>query len=237
MNLVGARARGRACGWPGSCTRTCGCSSDLARSRGDDEFAARVRRPGGGAAGQHRGARLGRRAGTAGPTSTTARRWVLHQRGMPDRLHQPELGGPLGGRGPRRAHAQAMAAVDKLLVDRDAGLVKLLDPPFDTSALEPGYIKGYVPGVRENGGQYTHAAIWAAMAFALLGDDGASLGALPHAQPHRPRRRGRGRRGLQGRAVRHVAPTSMARRRTPGAADGPGTRAPPAGCTGWPWRR
>jgi cellobiose phosphorylase len=63
-----------------------------------------------------------------------------------------------------------MAAVDKLLVDRDARIIKLLDPPFDTSKLEPGYIKGYVPGVRENGGQYTHAAIWAAMAFAMMGD-------------------------------------------------------------------
>jgi cyclic beta-1,2-glucan synthetase len=48
-------------------------------------------------------------------------------------------------------------------------LIQLLDPPFDTSPLEPGYIKGYVPGVRENGGQYTHAAIWATMAFARLG--------------------------------------------------------------------
>ena len=68
-------------------------------------------------------------------------------------------------------HARAaMASVDKLLVDRDAGLVELLDPPFDKSALEPGYIKGYLPGVRENGGQYTHAAVWAAMAFALAGD-------------------------------------------------------------------
>jgi len=46
----------------------------------------------------------------------------------------------------------------------------LLDPPFDKSDLNPGYIKGYVPGVRENGGQYTHAAIWAAMAFSKLGD-------------------------------------------------------------------
>jgi cellobiose phosphorylase len=55
-------------------------------------------------------------------------------------------------------------------VRRDAGLIQLLDPPFDQSALEPGYIKGYVPGVRENGGQYTHAAIWAAMAFARLRD-------------------------------------------------------------------
>ena len=64
----------------------------------------------------------------------------------------------------------AMDAVDKLLVRRESGLVQLLHPPFDKSAMNPGYIKGYVPGVRENGGQYTHAAVWAAMAFAELGD-------------------------------------------------------------------
>jgi cellobiose phosphorylase len=65
---------------------------------------------------------------------------------------------------------QAMAAVDARLVRRSTGLVQLLDPPFDKSSLNPGYIRGYVPGVRENGGQYTHGAIWAAMAFAELGD-------------------------------------------------------------------
>jgi cellobiose phosphorylase len=74
-----------------------------------------------------------------------------------------------GAADPTRARA-AMDAVDARLVRRDDRLVRLLDPPFDTSALDPGYIKGYVPGVRENGGQYTHAAIWAAMAFAKLGD-------------------------------------------------------------------
>ncbi|MFC5743287.1 glycoside hydrolase family 94 protein [Dyella tabacisoli] len=74
-----------------------------------------------------------------------------------------------GAAEPARQH-QAMAALDQHLVRRDAGLVQLLDPPFDRSALDPGYIKGYVPGVRENGGQYTHAAIWATMAFAELGD-------------------------------------------------------------------
>ena len=65
---------------------------------------------------------------------------------------------------------QAMDAVDERLVRREDRLIQLLAPPFDKSALNPGYIKGYVPGVRENGGQYTHAAIWAAMAFAALGD-------------------------------------------------------------------
>jgi cellobiose phosphorylase len=74
-----------------------------------------------------------------------------------------------GGGDPVRAR-QAMSAVNNRLVRRDAQFIQLLDPPFDKSALEPGYIKGYVPGVRENGGQYTHAAIWTTMAFALLGD-------------------------------------------------------------------
>ena len=64
----------------------------------------------------------------------------------------------------------AMDAVDQRLVCREHSLIQLLDPPFDKSNLDPGYIKGYVPGVRENGGQYTHAAVWAAMAFAALGD-------------------------------------------------------------------
>jgi cyclic beta-1,2-glucan synthetase len=65
---------------------------------------------------------------------------------------------------------RAMAAVEEYLVRRDAGLVLLLAPPFDRTLLEPGYIRGYLPGVRENGGQYTHAALWSVIAFAMLGD-------------------------------------------------------------------
>ena len=65
---------------------------------------------------------------------------------------------------------QALQAVDERLVRRDAGLIQLFDPPFDHSSLNPGYIKGYIPGVRENGGQYTHGAIWTTMGFALMGD-------------------------------------------------------------------
>jgi len=63
-----------------------------------------------------------------------------------------------------------MAAVDEHLVRRADGVILLLTPPFGDTSLEPGYIKGYVPGVRENGGQYTHAAIWSAIAFAALGN-------------------------------------------------------------------
>ena len=66
--------------------------------------------------------------------------------------------------------ARAMAAVDQYLIRRGDGLISLFTPPFDKSQLDPGYVKGYVPGVRENGGQYTHAALWTVIAFALLGD-------------------------------------------------------------------
>jgi cyclic beta-1,2-glucan glucanotransferase len=69
---------------------------------------------------------------------------------------------------PRRA-VQAMDAVRAHLVRRDAQIVLLLTPPFDRTAHDPGYIKGYLPGVRENGGQYTHAALWSVMALARLG--------------------------------------------------------------------
>jgi cellobiose phosphorylase len=76
----------------------------------------------------------------------------------------------LSGAGEPARSAAAMQAVSQRLVQREHRLIQLLDPPFDTSELNPGYIRGYVPGVRENGGQYTHAAIWTVMAFAKLGD-------------------------------------------------------------------
>jgi cyclic beta-1,2-glucan synthetase len=76
----------------------------------------------------------------------------------------------LSGAAPSDRAQRAMASLDERLVQRDTRLVQLLDPPFDTTRPSPGYIQGYVPGVRENGGQYTHAAVWAAMAFAALGD-------------------------------------------------------------------
>jgi cellobiose phosphorylase len=78
----------------------------------------------------------------------------------------------LSGAGDAKRARLAMNALDERLVLRDHALVRLLDPPFGASDLDPGYIRGYVPGVRENGGQYTHAAIWAAMAFAALGENG-----------------------------------------------------------------
>lgn len=63
----------------------------------------------------------------------------------------------------------SMESLENHLIDRENGIIKLLDPPFEKGKLEPGYIKAYLPGVRENGGQYTHAAIWVIIAEALLG--------------------------------------------------------------------
>jgi len=76
----------------------------------------------------------------------------------------------LSGAGNKARSVTAMAAVEKYLVRRDDGLLLLFSPPFERTQLDPGYIKGYPPGVRENGGQYTHGALWSVLAFAMLGD-------------------------------------------------------------------
>lgn len=79
-----------------------------------------------------------------------------------------------GAADPTRARA-AMASLEKYLVRREDGLALLFTPPFDKGALDPGYIKGYPPGLRENGGQYSHAAMWAVLAFARLGEAGKAV--------------------------------------------------------------
>jgi cellobiose phosphorylase len=83
----------------------------------------------------------------------------------------PQSWAVISGAGDPSRASQAMESVDRRLVRRKAGLVQLFDPPFDKSPLNPGYIKAYIPGVRENGGQYTHGAIWTAMAFAMMGEN------------------------------------------------------------------
>jgi cyclic beta-1,2-glucan synthetase len=75
----------------------------------------------------------------------------------------------LSGVAPPQRAAQAMDAVEQHLISVDDGLIRLLAPPFDKTPHDPGYIKGYVPGIRENGGQYTHAALWVVQAMAELG--------------------------------------------------------------------
>jgi cyclic beta-1,2-glucan synthetase len=80
-----------------------------------------------------------------------------------------------GAANPERAQ-QAMEAVERELIRTEDGLTLLFAPPFDKTPLDPGYIKGYPPGIRENGGQYTHAALWSVMAFAALGDGDKAAG-------------------------------------------------------------
>jgi cyclic beta-1,2-glucan synthetase len=82
----------------------------------------------------------------------------------------PQSWSVLSGAGDKERSRQALAALNQRLVRRDLGLIQLFDPPLDKSDLQPGYVRGYLPGVRENGGQYTHAAVWAVMAFAAAGD-------------------------------------------------------------------
>lgn len=87
-----------------------------------------------------------------------------------------------GAATPARAR-EAMAAVASRLVDEEHGIVRLLDPPFVNTEHDPGYIKGYVAGVRENGGQYTHAALWVVRAFAELGDHDRAIRLLERISP------------------------------------------------------
>ncbi len=117
--------------------------------------------------------------------------------------------------------AQAMSAVEEHLIRRDAGLALLFTPPFDRTPLDPGYVKGYPPGLRENGGQYTHAATWSVIAFAMLGqgDQAASLFAMLNPINH-----SRTRAGLQQYKVEPYAV----------AADIYSV-APHAGRGGWTW--
>ncbi|MNV38238.1 N,N'-diacetylchitobiose phosphorylase [compost metagenome] len=89
----------------------------------------------------------------------------------------------LSGAAPQERSRLAMQAADDRLIDEERGLIRLLAPSFDSSAMNPGYIRGYVPGVRENGGQYTHAAIWTAMAFCGLRDEARVGGLLAMLNP------------------------------------------------------
>jgi cellobiose phosphorylase len=169
MNLVGEHGKGESVWLAFFLYDVLTQFSDIARKRGDNPFADRCLSEAGG---------LRRRI----EESAWDGDWYLRayfDDGSPlgsaanpecqiDSL--PQSWSILSGAGERSRSASAMSSVDKRLVKRDSGLIQLFDPPFDKSSLNPGYIKGYLPGVRENGGQYTHAAVWTVMAFAALGD-------------------------------------------------------------------
>ena len=111
----------------------------------------------------------GTASGTAARTSTTGRRWDPGRRTECRIDSIAQSWSVISGLGDPERAAQAMQSVDRWLVDRERQLILLLTPPFDKAEPNPGYIRGYVPGVRENGGQYTHAALWVVLAQALLG--------------------------------------------------------------------
>ena len=127
----------------------------------------------------------------------------------------------LSGVAPQRFADRAMDSVRTMLVSRSSGLIALLDPPFDRSQQEPGYIKGYPPGVRENGGQYTHAAIWVVMALARLGC-GDEVGDLFHMLNPINHSRTRADAGRY-KAEPYVVAGDVY------------VRSPPAGRAGWSW--
>ena len=170
MNLVGLEGKGESI-WLGffqyDVLRQ---FSDLARKRGDLPFAERC----GAAANQ-----LQRNLEQHGWDGGWYRRAYFDDGSPLGSMSNPECRidsisqswSVLSGAGDAERSRLAMEAADQRLIHRDQALIQLLDPPFDKSDLNPGYIKGYVPGVRENGGQYTHGAIWMAMAFAKLGDN------------------------------------------------------------------
>jgi cyclic beta-1,2-glucan synthetase len=121
---------------------------------------------------------------------------------------------------PARARS-AMEAVWSRLCGPEDGLIRLLDPPFDDESMDPGYIKGYLPGVRENGGQYTHAAVWVAIATAMLGEGERAFDLLQRLNPLRRTR------DLGGIARYKGEPYVLA--------GDVYSRAPHAGRCGWTW--
>ena len=89
----------------------------------------------------------------------------------------------LSGAGDPARAVQAMEAMERELIRPGDSIALLFKPPFDKTPLDPGYIKGYPPGIRENGGQYTHAALWAVMAFAAMGEGDRAAGLLAMLNP------------------------------------------------------
>jgi cellobiose phosphorylase len=95
----------------------------------------------------------------------------------------PQSWSVISGAGDGNRAATAMRSVERHLIRRDEKMVLLFTPPFDQSRPHPGYIMGYPPGVRENGGQYTHAALWVAMAFARMKDGNRAVEVMQMLNP------------------------------------------------------
>ena len=169
MNLVGEQGKGESVWLAFFLYDVLVAFGDLARRRSDLAFAERCAVAGGNAAREHRATRLGRRLVPARLLRRRTAARLGQQRRVPDRFPAAELVGPVARRRPRARQAGAgrprRAAREPRPRDHPA-----VRPALRQVTVKPGYVKGYVPGVRENGGQYTHAAVWAVMAFAAAGD-------------------------------------------------------------------
>ena len=138
-----------------------------------------------------------------------------------------------GAARPERA-TQAMESLHGRLVDHDNQLIRLFTRPFDSSEPDPGYIRAYPPGVRENGGQYTHGAVWSILAWAALGRDDRAGEAF---QLINPSTRPDAAATEQYQVECTCWPPTSTGRPVRRAAAGPGTPGRQAGCTGPGWRR
>ena len=147
-------------------------------------------------------ARPGMENGIAARTSTTDLR-SDHARATNARsIRSPRAGASSPAPGKPERTRIAMQSLNKYLVREDARIIILLTPPFDKTTHDPGYIQGYLPGVRENGAQYTHAALWAVLATALQGDGDRAFELFQMLNPNHARGQSERGRYLQGRAVR-----------------------------------
>ena len=132
--------------------------------------------------------RLGRRLVSARLLRRRHARWARHEPMNARSTRSPSPGRCCPAPATCSGATQAMEAVLERLVRPDDGLILLFTPPFDKTPRDPGYIKGYLPGIRENGGQYTHAAIWTVWAFAELGHGDTAEELFRLLNPDLPRR-------------------------------------------------
>ena len=176
MNRVGEHGKGESV-WLGLAPPRGAHSLRAAgrRAPGDDprRGMARARRP---RCRRRSSARHGTATGTGAAGSTTARRSARRRARPAGSIRIAQSWAVISGAANPERAARAMAAVERELIRPKDGLALLFAPPFDKTSLEPGYIKGYPPGIRENGGQYTHAAAWSVMAFAALGEGDKAAG-------------------------------------------------------------
>ena len=170
MNRVGEKGAGESVwlGWFLHAALT--AFIPLAEARQETVRAADMERSRRRSASLARTTKRGMENGIDAPSSTTASRWARRRTKSAASIRSRNPGRRSRARRRRDRAAKAMSAVERELIRRDEGLALLFAPPFDKTALDPGYIKGYPPGIRENGGQYTHAALWSVMAFAALGE-------------------------------------------------------------------